>query len=141
MSLSKRFEPVRVLLAGVSIVCAIQGLVCTSTRAEEKRGCKLCFDLPAGKLLRYETFSQIDQSYGGMDVSLNQTSNVEVTAAEKADSGACTVNLKYLKVKTSLVMNNQLQEWNPPLKLEGAEIRVTVSRTGKVLHFEPGKTI
>ncbi len=120
----------------------VQFVFAVSPRAEEKKSCTLTFSLPEGTILRYSDFSQIDQNFGGSDVSMNQTADVEMAYGEKADStGAARVDLKFGKVKSSLVMNGQLREWTPPIKLEGAEIRVFVNPNGKIARFEPGRGI
>ncbi|MCX5753601.1 MAG: hypothetical protein NTW97_08130 [Candidatus Krumholzibacteria bacterium] len=142
MSSAMRFPATRMLVA-CALACVMVHIVpAISPRAEETKSCVLAFSLLEGTILNYTNFSQIDQNYGGSDVSMNQTSNLEMKYGEKADStGAARVDFKFSKVKSSLVMNGQLREWTPPIKLEGAEIRVFVTRDGKVARFEPGKGI
>jgi hypothetical protein len=137
-----RFPAARVLVACALVCVMVQVVPAASPRAEETKSCVLSFALPEGTVLRYSDFSQIDQNFGGSDVSMNQTSDLEMKYGQKPDStGAARVDLKFGKMKSSLVMNGQLQEWSPPLKLEGCEIRVFVTREGKVADFEPGKGI
>jgi hypothetical protein len=142
MSSAMRFPAVRMLVACV-LVCALAQIVpAASPRAEETKSCALSFSLAEGALLKYTCFFQSERNYGGSDVSMNQTSDLEMKYGEKADStGAARVDLKFGKVKSSLVMNGQLQEWSPPIKLEGAEIRVFATRDGDIARFEPGKGI
>lgn len=127
----------------VAIVLAFQAVWCAAPRAEEKKSsCTLAFNLPKGTILHYKDFAQTGQNYGGTDVSMNQTSEVDMSYAGEPDStGNARVGLKFIKIKSSLVLGGQLQEWEPPIKLEGAEIRVYVSRAGKVVRFEPGRNI
>jgi hypothetical protein len=142
MSFAMRFPAARMLVACV-LVCAMVHIVpAVSPRAAEMKSCALSFSLPEGTLLNYTNFSQIDMNFGGSDVRMNQTSDLEMKYGEKADStGATRVDLKFSKVKTSRVVNGQLGEWSPPIKLEGAEIRAFVTRDGKLARFEPGRGI
>ena len=87
---ARRVRPSRVVM--VQIVPA------ASPRAEEKKSCPLPFTLAGGAALHYKIFNQIDQNYGGTDVSMNQTSQVDMAYGEKSDStGAARVDLKYLE--------------------------------------------
>jgi hypothetical protein len=142
MSIAMRFPAARMLVAFALACVMITVVPASSPRAEEKKSCSLSFALPEGTLLNYTSFSQVEQNFGGSDVSMNQTSELAMKYGDKPDStGAARVDLKFGKVSSSLVMNGQLQEWSPPLKLEGAEIRVFVTRDGEIEHFEPGKGI
>jgi len=139
---SIRFGSGRMLIACISLLLAFQALCCPSPRAEERKAYKLVFMLSEGTLLHYKTFNQMEQFYGGQDVTMNQTSEVDMAYGKGADStGASMVELRYLKVKTGLVMAGKLQDWEPPIKLEGATIRVTVAPTGEVVHYDPGRNI
>jgi hypothetical protein len=130
------------LFACISFVFAFQVVCCVSPRAEEKQAYKLVFSLSEGTLLHYKSFNQTEQSFGGMDVSMNQTSEVDMAFGGAADStGDSRVDLKYIKVNTGLVAEGKLQEWEPPIKLEGATIKVTVSPAGDVVRFDPGRHI
>jgi hypothetical protein len=140
MSRAIRFPAARTLVA-CALACVMVPIVpAASPRAQEAKSCVLSFSLPEGTLLNYTNFSQIDMNYGGADVRMNQTTDVEMKYGEKADStGAARIDLKFSKVKTSRVVNGQLGEWSPPIKLEGAEIRAFVTREGKLARFEPGR--
>ena len=142
MSFAMRFPAARALVACALACVMIHIVPAVSPKAEETKSCMLSFSLPEGTILRYKDFSQIEQNFGGADVSMNQTSDLEMKYGEEADStGAARVDLSFGEVKSSLVMNGQLREWTPPIKLEGAEIRVFVTRDGKVARFEPGRGI
>jgi hypothetical protein len=125
------------LMACMVVSFALQTLSFVSPRAEEGKTYRLTFNPSENTLLHYKAFKQIGQSYGGSDVSMNQTAKVDVRCDGKQDStGAYKVDLNYTEVKTSLVANGQLQEWEPPLKLEGATIRVTVSPVGDAVDYD-----
>jgi len=143
MSPHARSRSVSPLVTCVAIVLAFQAVWCAAPRAEEKKSsCTLAFSLPEGTILHYKDFAQTGQDYGGTDVSMNQTSEVDMSYRGEPDStGNARVSLKFIKIKSSLVMGGQLQEWESPIKLEGADIRVFVSRAGKVVRFEPGRNI
>jgi hypothetical protein len=129
-------------LACMSILFALEVVCGGSPRAEEKKSCLLSFALGEGTVLHYKSFNQTEQNYGGMDVSMNQTYEVDMSSAGKKDStGTTPVDLKYLAIKSSLVMAGKLQEWEPPIKLQGAIIRAFVSSAGEVVRFDPGHNI
>ena len=142
MSFSMRL-PAACMLVACALMCVMVQIVpAVSPRAEGAKSCALSFSLPEGALLKYTCFFQSDRNFGGSDVSMNQTLDVEMKYGEKPDStGAERVDLKYGKMKSSLVMNGTLQEWAPPIKLEGCEIRAFVTRDGTVATFDPGKGI
>lgn len=105
--------------------------------AQEKNSRKLCFELPDSLVLHYKIFSQMNQNFSGMDVTFNQTAQVDVCKAGMDDEGNNKVEIAFKKITSSLVANNQLSQWEPPIKLEGKKIRAIVSRTGSVIKVEP----
>ncbi|MDD4857742.1 MAG: hypothetical protein PHD74_06510 [Candidatus Krumholzibacteria bacterium] len=142
MSPSMRSVSVRVLTAVVAVLFALQTLWFVSALAAEGKTFRLTFSMPENTLLHYKAFKQIGQSYGGSDVSMNQTAKVDVTCDGKQDStGAYKVDLNYTEVKTSLVANGRLQEWEPPMKLEGSTIRVTISTAGDIVAYAAARPI
>lgn len=143
MSCATRFPAVRSLAACAILVCGVLVVSGSAAKAQEgKTPIKLVFSLPEGAVLRYESFNQLGRNFGGMDVSMNQTSKVEMAYAGGADStGASRVDLKYIEVKTSLVSGGRIQDWSPPIKLEGATIKVTIMPNGDIVKFDPGRKI
>ena len=97
---------------------------------------------PEGTVLHYKSFNQLDQNFGGTDVSMNQTSQVDMAYGSAPDStGAARVDLKYIEVKSSLLSGGQLRDWSPPIKLEGATIRIMVMSNGDIVKFDPGRGV
>ena len=142
MATSTRSGSARMLVACALILFAIQAVSSAVLRAEEKKTVKLSFALPEGTLLHYKDFVQTDQNYAGTDATMNQTSDVDMSFSAKADStGNSKIGLAFLKVKSSLVMNGQLQQWEPPIKLEGIQIKVTVSPAADVVHFDMPRNV
>jgi hypothetical protein len=132
----------RMLVACALILLAAQIVPSAALRAEEKKSCMLVFALQEGTLLHYTFFAQTEQNYGGSDVTMNQTNSVDMSCAAKADStGASKIDLKFIKVKSSLVMNGQLQQWEPPIKLEGVELKVSVSPAAEIVHFDMPRNV
>jgi hypothetical protein len=142
MSLVKRCAAAPALVA-CALVCVMIAVVpAVSPKAEEAKSCVLAFSLPEGTTLNYTAFYQSEQNFSGADVSMNQTIEVVMKYGDKPDStGAARVDLDSGKTKSSAIMNGQLQDWTPPIKLEGSEIRAFVGRDGTVARFEPGKGI
>jgi hypothetical protein len=110
--------------------------------AQGKGPIKLTFNLPEGTALHYKSFNQLNQNFSGTDATMNQTSQVEMVFGAPPDStGASRVDLKYIEVKTSLVMGGKLMDWEPPIKLEGATIKVWILPTANIVRFDPGRGI
>ncbi len=137
-----RFPAARILVA-CALACLIVQLVpAASPRAEETKSCTLLFRLPEGAVLHYKSFNQLDQNFGGTDVSMNQTSQVDMVYGSAPDStGAARVDLKYIEVKSSLLSGGQLMDWSPPIKLEGTTIRITIMPNGDIVKFDPGRGV
>jgi len=138
---SIRVGPIRMLITGALMFCAVQSTPSIALQAEEQKTCTLSFAPPEGTLLHYVNFTQMGRNLGGSDVTFNQTSEVDMSFAGKAEDGNCKVDLKFIKVKSSLVANNQLMDWAPPVKLEGVSVRVVVSPAAEIVSFEPGRNI
>ena len=95
MSFTMRFPAARMLVACMAVLLGVLVVCGASSRAEEKKSCMLVFSLPEGAVLKYKSFNQLDQNYGGTDVSMNQTSQVEMVYGSGLDStGAARVDLK-----------------------------------------------
>jgi hypothetical protein len=110
--------------------------------AQAKGPVKLVFNLPEGTVLNYESFNQLNQNYSGTDVTMNQTSTVEMVYGAPPDStGASRVDLKYVEVKSSLVQGGRLMEWEPPIKLEGTTIKIWILPTANIVRFDPGRRV
>ena len=142
MSSAIRFPGARAATACAVLVCAVLVVSCFVARAEEKGPVTLTFNLPEGTALSYESFNQLSRNFNGMDVSMNQTSKVDLSYAGGADStGASHVDLKYIEVKSSLVSGGRIQEWSPPIMLEGTTIKVSIDSRGHVVAFDPGRHV
>jgi hypothetical protein len=138
---SMRVGSRRQRLIGTFMLMAVQITFSLAAQAEEQKTCILTFAPPDSLVLHYVDFSQTNQNYRGIDVAFNQTSEVEMFSAGKTEDGNSKIDLKFIKVKSSLLSNNELRDWTPPIKLEGASIRVTVSPGGEVVKFDPGRNI
>ena len=129
---SMRNRSTRILAA-----CALLALISVATSAaaaaQDKKVCQLCFAPPDSAVFHYKIFTQDDQSFHGMSATLNQTSEVELTSVGKTEGGDTQIDIHFKKITSSLVSNNQLMEWEPPVKLEGKTVRAIVSRKGKVV--------
>jgi hypothetical protein len=133
-----RREAAFLVTALCSLSFAFSVIPVSTLRAEEKKQCKLAFAMPDSTVLHYKAASQLDQNYGGTDVRMNQTFEVDMSLMKKTDEGNYKVQLKFNKVTSSVLQGTQLVEWDPPLKLQGASIDPTVSPRGDVLTVEPG---
>jgi hypothetical protein len=132
----------RAVSTSMRLACALILTVSPGApRAAEEHSCRLSFNLPEGTVLHFVDFTQMEQNFGGSDVTFNQTSDVDMSSTGKTEEGNCRVDLAFIKVKSSVVSNNQLMDWTPPIKLEGATIKVVVSPAGDVVRFEPGRNI
>ncbi|MFA4948608.1 MAG: hypothetical protein WC674_08905 [Candidatus Krumholzibacteriia bacterium] len=142
MSCAMRFPAARTLVACALVCVMVQIVPAASARAEEKKSCTLLFSLPEGTVLHYKSFNQLDQNFSGTDVSMNQTSQVDMVHGSAPDStGAARVDLKYIEVKSSLLSGGRLMDWSPPIKLEGATIRIMIMPNGDIVKFDPGRGV
>lgn len=142
MSFAMRFPAARTLVACVLVCVMVHIVPAVSPRAQETKSCKLIFSLPEGTVLHYKSFNQLDQNYSGTDVSMNQTSQVDMVRGSAPDStGAARVDLKYIEVKSSVLSGGRLMDWSPPIKLEGTTIRITIMPNGDIVKFDPGRGV
>ncbi len=142
MSASARTGAGRMFAACAAVAVCVLVVHVSSSWTAAQGPVKLAFKLSEGTVLHYKSFNQIDQNYSGTDVTMNQTSQVDMSAAGPPDStGAEHVDLKYVAVKASLVQGGQLRDWSPPIKLEGATIKIRIMSNGDVAGFDPGRHI
>ena len=139
------FDGMRIRISSIVLVCGSLLLgVCVAPgmglRAEEKKEARLSFVFPDSLVLRYHASSQMDQNYGGMDVRMNQSWDVEMSLMKRTEAGS-KVSLKFGKTTSSVTQGTQLIDWQPPIKLQGASIDPTVTPKGEIVEVEPGGSI
>ncbi len=137
---SARSSTTRFCVMCVLLSLAIAAATATAT-AEDKKSCRLCFQLPDSAVLHYKIFSQADQNFHGVDASMNQTAEVDLIMSGKDEQGNTKADIKFKKITSSLVSGGELMDWEPPVKLEGKTLRAFVSRKGVVVDVEALQSI
>jgi hypothetical protein len=133
-----RREAALILLCSVVFVGYV---VPGGLRAEEKKTVRLSFAPVDTIVHHYKAMSQLDQNYGGTDVRMNQTFDVDMVFMKKTEEGDYKIRLKFNKVTSSVLQGTQLVEWEPPLKLEGGFIEASISPRDEVVAVVPGGAI
>ncbi|RJR28513.1 MAG: hypothetical protein C4574_04735 [Candidatus Latescibacterota bacterium] len=121
------------ILVACALVSIAAGAIAFAAFGQDKRECQLCFAPPDSAVFHYKIFSQDDQSFRGGSATLNQTAEIDLKMSGRDEDGNTITDIKFGKLTSSLVSNNQLMEWEPPVKLEGRTIRAFVSRKGKIV--------
>ncbi|MCK4235475.1 MAG: hypothetical protein KAX38_00050 [Candidatus Krumholzibacteria bacterium] len=121
------------------LFCAVTIFILTSSLpGEERKEAGLSFAMPADRVLKYKISSQIEQNFFGIDMSINQSLEVEVSLDKKTEEGNYKILLAFKKTKASRIMDDEIMDWEPPLKLEGKTIYAIVSPAGEVVEVDPG---
>jgi hypothetical protein len=118
-------------------VCVVPGW---GLRGEEMKEARLSFVFPDSLVLHYHASSQMDQNYGGTDVRMNQSWDVDMSLMKRTEAGS-KVQLKFGKTTSSVMQGTQLVDWQPPIKLQGASIDPTVTPKGEIVGVEPSGSI
>lgn len=136
-----RREAASLMIVLCSFLVAVSVIPRSALRAEEKKQCRLSFAPLDSTVRHYKALSQLDQNYGGTDVRMNQTFEVDMSVVKKTEEGNSQVRLAFTKVTSGVLQGTQLVKWEPPLKLQGAVIIPTVSPKGTVVDMSAGGSI
>jgi hypothetical protein len=124
----------------VALIACMILVICNPVfvAGDEGEQVKLSLALPAGEVYAYETETYFSTNFMGMDVNRTQTFKVNLSLMETMEGGAQKVQLEFTEVKSSMIVDDEMREWKPPLDLNGAIIIAEVSSDGEVLGVEPG---
>lgn len=108
---------------------------------EKENEAKLSFAMPEGKTLQYETSWAMEYNYMGMDIVQNQSYEVDMELMKITDEGNFRLSMEFTGASSSMIVDDDIQDWKPPLQLEGKSIMVDVASNGEVLEVKPGGNI
>jgi hypothetical protein len=108
---------------------------------DQEKEAKLSFAMPEGETLRYETSWSMEYNYMGMDIVQNQSYDVGITLMKVTEAGNFRVSMEFLEASSSMLVDDDIQDWQPQLQLEGKSILVNVAPNGEVLEVKPGGNI
>ncbi|HUV36794.1 MAG TPA: hypothetical protein VMX58_07640 [Patescibacteria group bacterium] len=118
-------------------ILAVPGVL----NAEDQKEAKLSFAITEGELLNYQTSWAMEYYYMGMDIVQNQSYDVEMKLTKVTEDGNYLVSLAFTGASSSMVVDDDIQDWSPPMQLEGESIMVEVKSNGGVLNAKPGGNI
>lgn len=110
-------------------------------RGDDQNEAKLSFAMSEGMTLHYETSWATEYNYMGMGIVQNQSYEVTVKLLKVTEEGNFRLTMEFLGASSSMVVDDDIQEWKPPLQLEGKNIIVDVASNGAVLEVKPGSNI
>lgn len=132
-----RFRLLRTMAVCLATILVIPGV----PSGDEKSEANLSFAMPEGETLRYDTSMSSEYNFMGMDVVQNQSYEVEIKLASVTEEGNYRVSIEFLKSSSSMLVNDDIQEWTPPLQLEGGSVITEVGSNGELLDITLGGNI
>jgi hypothetical protein len=109
--------------------------------ADDEKEVKLSFAMPEGTVLKYETKWIREFNFGGMDITQNESYKVEMSLMKVTDEGAYRVSLDFIESSSSMIVDDDMQDWSPQMQLEGRSIIADVASNGEVVQVKPGGNI
>lgn len=135
----------RGFLAGlqVGIVAVLLAVVCISgiSIAGEERTVKLAFAAPEGMKAFYKATSQIERNYSGIDFVMNTSSEIETSYGAKNEDGNYEVVMEFKKFKSGIIRDDEIMDWDPPVKFEGKTVHLVITPKGKIESVSAGSHI
>lgn len=99
------------------------------------------FAFPEGEAIDYELSLSEETNWSGMVITTNQTYKIAASLRERSEEGGSVVELAFPEVKTYRMIDDDIQDWKPPLTLDGKSIVVTVGADGEIGEIKPGANI
>jgi hypothetical protein len=125
----------------VACCCAAMLIVPGALLGDKEEEAKLSFTMPEGETLRYETSWSMEYNYMGMDIVQNESYKVDMELMKVTEEGNFRVSMKFTGASSSMLVDDDIQDWKPPLQLEGKSMMVDVASNGEVLEVKPGGNI
>lgn len=115
-------------------VCAITG----SVAAQEGTEVNLSYKPLEGKALNYETKWTIETNFMGMDIVQTQNYKVSISLNKVTEDGKFKMELRFPEVKSSMMIDDEMRDWAPPIQLVGKNVFAYVTTAAEVEKVEPG---
>lgn len=113
-------------VAAVLLCCLVPGFA-----AEEKK-VRLSFALPEGEVLVYKTSRMEEMITGGMDITVSHSLNVAISRDTVTEADGFRVELSFSGEEASLLRDDQLEDYEPDVKLEGKKAYAIINAKGEV---------
>lgn len=126
-----------ILACCCAAVAAVPGIL----PGEQKKEANLSFSMPEGTALQYKTSWAMEYNYMGMDIVQNQSYEVGIKLMKVTEEGNFRLSMEFLGSSSSMLADDDMQDWKPPMQLEGKSIMVDVASNGEVLEVKPGGNI
>ncbi len=123
-------------------VCLAMALINPGVlRGDEENEANLSFAMPEGVTLHYKTSWSAEYNFMGVGVVQNQSYGVDMKLVSVTEEGNFHVALDFTEATSSMVVDDDIQEWTPPIQLEGRSIAVDVGSNGEVVKVKPAGNI
>ncbi len=126
------------LIGALSVCVFFLALIAPFPVLCDEQKVTLVLDLPEGRTFTYRTSLQDEINWGGVDVVMTQSAEVEVSLDSKTDEGDIRILFNFLKLKASRIIDADLQSVNPPIDLNGKKVFAVVSPAGDMKKVEAG---
>ncbi len=119
----------------VLVVCLAPGF------AAEQKKVHLSFAPTENWMLTYKTSQMNEQNFAGMDITYSHSMMVGVSLKEKIDEDSYKIALSFTDEDASLFRDGELEDYEPPIKLENKTVYAFVNPNGEVTKAEAASSI
>jgi len=132
----------RYVSLGLSLCAAVVLFVCLVPGfAAEKETVHLSFALPEGKVLMYKASQLEEWVSSGMDITVRHSVMVEVSLSGVTEDGLFKVAFSFTEEDASMLRGGKLEDYEPPVKLEGKTVYAFVNAENEVEKAEAASYI
>jgi len=118
----------------ISIVTAcVISLIAAAVPAAAQEEVLLRFDMPGDRVLEYKGSESTEMNFSGMDITLINGYEIEMSLEERLEGGKAMIALEYVKASSKMMRSGAFQEWDNPVKPEGRTVKVVVDSIGTVV--------
>jgi hypothetical protein len=125
-------------MAAAAILCILVVSALIGGAAAEEGEVNLSFKPIEGKVLNYETKWTIETNFMGMDIVQTQNYKALVQLNKVTEDGQFKMELQFPEVKSSMLIDDEMRDWAPPIQLVGKNVFAYVTTAGEVEKVEPG---
>ncbi|UCF06424.1 MAG: hypothetical protein JSV33_05165 [bacterium] len=128
---------------GVALLAVVFAMACIAglSFGKDEQKVKLSFAFPQVEILKYKASNQTDVVYSGVDMIMSMSVEVEASCDSMTEDGNSMVNLAFSNIKSSLVRDDEIMDWEFPIKLDGKTVLLTINRKGEIVDTRTGSHI
>ncbi|MBN1883948.1 MAG: hypothetical protein JW876_00320 [Candidatus Krumholzibacteriota bacterium] len=112
-----------------------------SIAAKDDAPVSFIFAFPEEQTITYDLGLSEETNWSGMSITTNQNYRIEATLREVNADGAFVIEIACPELKSYRMIDDDMQDWAPPLQLEGKSIIATVGADGELVDIKPGGNI